>query len=182
MSIDLRDEFRKRYGTPPAAAAPAAAPDDSVRERAFVLTAASGRTVITAPLRQVARANEGFEYLRGRFVEADSPNRNKAMWTVDDLEKVVRGATPALLAIVGAVVALVGLIVITLGAASGNRVFTGAGIAFLALFIAAYFYGVELSMLTKSITLVSTGATVLLARWLLLKFAKGQGEGESDHA
>jgi len=86
MSIDLRDEFRQRYGTPPAAAAPAAAPDDSVRERAFVLTAASGRTVITAPLRQIARANEGFQYLRGRFVEADSPNRNKAMWTADDLE------------------------------------------------------------------------------------------------
>jgi hypothetical protein len=91
-----------------------------------------------------------------------------------------------LLAIIAAAWAIPGLllalIVTMLGAASGNRMFTGSGIAFLALFIAAYFYGVELSMLTKSIALVTTGATVLLARWLLLRLATGQDEGGPDHA
>lgn len=91
-----------------------------------------------------------------------------------------------LLAIIAAAWAIPGLllalIVSMLGATSGNRVFTGAGIAFLVVFIATYFYGVELSMLTKSITLVSTGVALLLARWLLLRFATGQGEGGSEHA
>jgi len=57
------------------------------RERAFVVQGReSGRTVISAPLREVASKNEGFTYLRGRFVEADRPNGNGAMWTTDDLQ------------------------------------------------------------------------------------------------
>ncbi len=64
---------------------------------------------------------------------------------------------------------LLALIVITLGASSGNRVFIGAGITFLAVFLAAYFYGIQITMLTKSITLVATGTAVLLARWLIQK-------------
>jgi len=72
---------------------------------------------------------------------------------------------------------LLALIVITLGASSGNRVFIGAGITFLAVFLAAYFYGIQITMLTKSITLVATGTTVLLARWLILKvLARTGGE------
>jgi len=77
---------------------------------------------------------------------------------------------------------LLALIVIMLGASSGNRVFTGAGIAFLVVFIATYFYGIQVSMLTKSITLVATGATVLAARWLLLKVTAGPVEGGASHA
>jgi hypothetical protein len=76
---------------------------------------------------------------------------------------------------------LLALIVIMLGASSGNRVFIGSGIAFLVVFIACYFYGIQLSMLTKSITLVATGAVVLTARWLLLKVIAGQ-EGGANHA
>jgi hypothetical protein len=56
------------------------------REQAFVVTGNTGRTVITAPLREIASKNEGFTYLHGRFVEADRPNRNGAMWSTDDLE------------------------------------------------------------------------------------------------
>ena len=63
---------------------------------------------------------------------------------------------------------LLALIVVLLGAASGDRNFVGAGIGFLAIFLAAYFYGIEVTMLTKSITLVATGSVLLLARWLLL--------------
>ena len=77
---------------------------------------------------------------------------------------------------------LLALIVIMLGATSGNRVFIGAGIAFLVVFIATYFYGIQVSMLTKSISLVATGAAVLAARWLLLKVTAGPVEGGSSHA
>jgi len=77
---------------------------------------------------------------------------------------------------------LLALIVIMLGASSGNRVFIGAGVTFLVVFIATYFYGIQVSMLTKSITLVATGAVVLVARWLLLKVMASQIEGGSGHA
>ena len=86
--IEMRDEFRKRYGYdpikgnhPPVVAEPALQP-----ERAFVVHADSGRTVITAPLREIARKNQGFMYLQGRFVEADTPNGNGALWTTEDLQ------------------------------------------------------------------------------------------------
>lgn len=77
---------------------------------------------------------------------------------------------------------LLALIVIMSGASSGNRVFMGAGIAFLVVFIATYFYGIQLSMLTKSVSLVATGVAVLTARWLLLKVLTGPGEGGARHA
>ena len=77
---------------------------------------------------------------------------------------------------------LLALVVIMLGATSGNRVFIGAGITFLVVFIATYFYGIQVSMLTKSISLVATGAAVLAARWLLLKVTAGSIEGGAGHA
>jgi len=86
--LALRDELTRRYGSrrPEAPPAPPATPvQTETRERAFVVHAASGRTVITAPLREVAATNPGFTYLRGRFVGADSPNRNGALWSTDDL-------------------------------------------------------------------------------------------------
>lgn len=98
MSIEKRNELRARYGTmPPAASATPVQPVEPAidappagtglaLERAFVVTAESGRTVITAPVRQVAAANDGFMYLNGRFVEADTPNGNNALWTTQDLE------------------------------------------------------------------------------------------------
>lgn len=86
MSIlDLRDDLRRRYAT--RLRQEQAAPPPTVQpERAFVVHADSGRTVISAPLREVALKNEGFMYLRGRFVEADSPNGNGALWTTEDLQ------------------------------------------------------------------------------------------------
>jgi hypothetical protein len=91
-----------------------------------------------------------------------------------------------LVAIIAAAWAIPGLIlaliVIVLGASSGNRLFIGAGIAFLVVFISTYFYGIQLSMLTKSITLVATGVTVLAARWLLLKVIADPVEGGTNHA
>lgn len=83
-----RDELRRRYfGVNERSEEPVAfhATVPEVRERAFVVTGDSGRTVISAPLREVASKNVGFTYLRGRFVGADQPNGNNAMWTTDDL-------------------------------------------------------------------------------------------------
>ena len=75
---------------------------------------------------------------------------------------------------------LLALIVTLLGAAAGQRTFAGAGIAFLAVFTTAYFYGMETTLLTKSITLTATGAAVLLARWILL--AVGARTARDAHA
>lgn len=84
--LDLREQLRAKYGTP--AIEPIVTPDPAEVdvERAFVLHAESGRTVITAPLREVAAVNPGFTYLRGRFVGADQPNGNGALWTTEDLQ------------------------------------------------------------------------------------------------
>jgi len=96
MTIDLRDRLREKYGSKPAAPVSTSVQTgatDVERERAFVVHAASGRTVITAPVREIARVNAGFTYLRGRFVEADRANANGAMWTTEDLQ--LGGATIA---------------------------------------------------------------------------------------
>lgn len=86
---DLRNALRQRYGTPvtiPVVLEATEHVEPTQPERAFVIQAESGRTVITAPLREVASKNDGFLYLHGRFVEADTPNRNGAMWTTEDLQ------------------------------------------------------------------------------------------------
>lgn len=69
------------------------------------------------------------------------------------------------------------LIIVTLGAASGHKSFIGAGIAFFAVFLATYFYGIEVTLRTKSMTLVATGAAILLARWLILRMTNSSGQG-----
>lgn len=72
---------------------------------------------------------------------------------------------------------LLALLVVMLGTANGHGTFVGAGIVFLVVFVAAYFYGIEVSMLTKSITLVSSGVAVLVARWLLLRAVGAPAHG-----
>ena len=97
-----------------------------------------------------------------------------------------RLATPVIYGLMAVVIAaawaapglLLALIVVMLGAASGNRVFIGAGIAFLAVFISTYFYGIQITMLIKAITLVACGVATLLARWLILKVVATPAQGE----
>lgn len=89
MSIDLRDHLRAKYGTPrePSSSTPVESTvTDLAEHRAFAFQSEAGRTVITAPLREVALKNDGFMYLHGRFVEADTPNGNGALWTTEDLQ------------------------------------------------------------------------------------------------
>lgn len=93
------------------------------------------------------------------------------------LERAGKGATEGVYALMVLVIAaawaipglLLALIVVMLGASTGNRSFTTAGIAFMAVFVTAYFYGVETTMLSKSITLAATGIAILLARAILLR-------------
>jgi uncharacterized membrane protein len=74
------------------------------------------------------------------------------------------------------------LIIVMLGAASGHKTFVAAGIAFFAVFLGTYFYGIEVSLKTKSMTLVATGATVLLARWLILRMVKSNDQRGKQNA
>lgn len=78
---DLMMDLRAKYGSPVLEV-----PEPVVDvEKAFVLEA-DHRTIITAPIREIASTNEGFTFLRGRMVGADTPNQNGAMWTTEDLQ------------------------------------------------------------------------------------------------
>jgi hypothetical protein len=99
----LRLERASRVGAPTrtdvlAPAAEPAAPRETFtgQETAFVVDGPE-HTVITGPAHvlspekaaaweKASVANPLFKYLQGRFVEADRPNRNNAMWTTADLE------------------------------------------------------------------------------------------------
>lgn len=85
MSLQLIEQFTQKYGTPSPAQPETPVATSVEAERAFVVQG-KHRTVITAPLRELALVNEGFLYLHGRFVEADRPNGNGAMWSTADLE------------------------------------------------------------------------------------------------
>lgn len=71
---------------------------------------------------------------------------------------------------------LLALVVIMLGMRAGDRMAAGAGVAFLVVFLAAFFYGIETTLLEKSMTLVATGIAILVARWVLLRSLFGAGE------
>jgi hypothetical protein len=64
---------------------------------------------------------------------------------------------------------LLALTVTLLGASSGHRTMVGAGIGFFVVFLVAYFYGIQTTMLEKSVTLVLSGAAILAARWMVLR-------------
>jgi uncharacterized membrane-anchored protein len=102
-------------------------------------------------------------------------------WAGDSTRDMTRDTTRAAGPVVGVLLVgiiaaawnapglLLALIVLLLGVSSGNRFFTGAGLVFLAAFLALWFYGIEVSLLVKSITLVASGVVVLLTRWLLMR-------------
>ena len=63
---------------------------------------------------------------------------------------------------------ILALLVMALGLVHGNPMYAGAGVVFLVVFVGAYFYGIDATMLTKSITLVGIGGAILLARRALV--------------
>ena len=76
---------------------------------------------------------------------------------------------------------LLGLIVTILGAAHTNRTYIGAGLVFGVIFLATYFYGIELSMPAKSLTLVSAGTALLVSRWIILRLVQAPDQQETHH-
>ena len=74
---------------------------------------------------------------------------------------------------------ILSLLVIVIASVHGLPVYRGAGIAFLAVFTTAFFYGIDVSMLVKSASLIATGVVVLACRWLFLRAVTAEG-GVSD--
>lgn len=62
----------------------------------------------------------------------------------------------------------VGVCIILLGYAHGNRLLTGLGVTALLLYLGTYYYSLADSLLVKSQTLAVSGAVLLTLRWLLL--------------
>jgi hypothetical protein len=71
------------------------------------------------------------------------------------------------------------IIVLLLGFRRGNLILMGFALAFLFLFISAYYYHVGLTLMQKSIALMLTGLVLLGLRFALVKVL-GQ-EGEAGH-
>ena len=59
------------------------------------------------------------------------------------------------------------LFVLVIGFHRGNRIITGIAFAFLAIFLSAYYYNLDITLLNKSYTLLAVGATLLAIRPLL---------------
>ncbi len=77
---------------------------------------------------------------------------------------------------------VLGLMAVMMGVHTGRLTFIGAGIGFFALFLAAFFYGIEVSLLTKSYTLVATGLALLGFRWLFLRLLPPTQPSGTDDA
>jgi hypothetical protein len=78
----------------------------------------------------------------------------------------------SVIAIVAAIMApglIMALIILLLGFVMADRVLLGVAIGFFTVFLAAFFYGIEITLLLKSLVLIATGA-VLLAGRAALKF------------
>ena len=66
---------------------------------------------------------------------------------------------------------ILALLVMALGLVHGSPMYAGAGAVFLVVFTGGYFYGIDTTMLTKSVTLVGTGLAILFARRTLIDLA-----------
>ena len=96
------------------------------------------------------------------------------------LVSIVFGGTLVLaLAALKAPGIMAALFVLALGYHRGNRVMIGAACAFLAMFLSAYYYTLEITLLAKSYTLLAVGATLLVLRPLLSRALPANVEGGS---
>ncbi len=73
----------------------------------------------------------------------------------------------------------VGVCIIVLGYAHGNRILTGLGIAALLVYVSSYYYTLDETLLVKSQVLAASGVVLLLARWLMQRMQLGKKE--QDH-
>ena len=61
----------------------------------------------------------------------------------------------------------IGVMIILLGYANGNRILTGLGISSLLYFVSAYYYNLHSTLLVKSELLVILGSLLIVASWLM---------------
>ncbi len=57
------------------------------------------------------------------------------------------------------------LFVLTLGFHRGNKILVGLALAFLAVFLSAYYYNLDITLINKSYTLLAVGAALLVLRF-----------------
>jgi len=68
----------------------------------------------------------------------------------------------------------VGLLILLLGFANGNRLLAGLGVLALAAYLSHYYYQLQWTLLDKSLVLFATGALLLALRYGLSKFWGGE--------
>ena len=66
----------------------------------------------------------------------------------------------------------VGVCVILLGHAHGNRSLVGLGVTALLLYLASYYYSLDQTLLVKAQSLAAVGAVLLMLRWLLVRWQR----------
>lgn len=71
---------------------------------------------------------------------------------------------------------IMALIILLLGFTMADRVLMGVAIGFFAVFLAAFFYGIELTLLMKSIVLMATGLVLIAGRFALKFYLAAQKE------
>lgn len=74
------------------------------------------------------------------------------------------------------------MMVVLLGFANGNRILMAIGVAALLSYVSAYYYQLETTLLVKSVALSVTGATLLLARWMIARWCLTEQELEASGA
>lgn len=71
----------------------------------------------------------------------------------------------------------IGVMIILLGYANGNRILTGLGISSLLFYVSAYYYTLESTLLVKSELLAVLGSLLILASWLMRRVLFTDKEG-----
>lgn len=69
---------------------------------------------------------------------------------------------------------LLAFIILLMGVQRGREGILGFGLTYLIAFLGMYFYGIEVTFLTKSITLIGAGIALLSVRWLVLSINRAQ--------
>ncbi len=70
-----------------------------------------------------------------------------------------------------------GMMIVLIGFAGGNRILLGLGIASLLSYISSYYYLLDATLLSKSGILLSVGLLLLCIRWSLLRLLAAEQEG-----
>ncbi|HVY06491.1 MAG TPA: DUF4401 domain-containing protein [Burkholderiales bacterium] len=112
------------------------------------------------------------------------------VWRLLVRQRVAVDRGPGLAALAAAVVVAlvsfdapglgIGVTIVLLGYANGNRVLTGLGIAALLAYWSYYYYSLQITLLQKSAILACAGVALLLARLVMLRAYAPAEKGAGD--